>query len=625
MNAPTKPAHGTGDALEHLGDFTATWRLLPLTFAATVIGAVAAVVAFALLRLIGFFTNLFYFQRLSNEFSSPAESHLGLLMVFVPVVGGLIIGLMARYGSERIRGHGIPEALEAILTRGSRVEPRVALLKPLSSAISIGSGGPFGAEGPIIMTGGAFGSMLAQLFHLTAAERKTLLVAGAAAGMSATFSAPIASVLLAVELLLFELKPRSFVPVALASATAMLVRTYLLGNGPLFMLPHHAVLLGPKGLAGCVVLGALVGLLAWGMTLSVYLSEDLFKRLPIHWMWWPAIGAVFVGLGGLIEPHALGVGYDSIEELLRGDLTQHAVLRLVVVKWFIWAAYLGSGTSGGVLAPLLMIGSALGGLLGPVLPAEGAGMWPLLAMGGILGGTMRSPLTGIVFALELTGETKALLPLLVTATVAHGFTVLVMRRSILTEKVARRGFHVTREYAIDPLDVLFVRDVMQTSIVGLPARATPAQISELLRSKLGERSPLYPVVEGGRMVGVVTRRMLAEFTAQNHATATLADVAKGKPITAFADETMRDVVQRMADTGKTRLPVMDRAEPTCLLGMVTLAHTLKAKQRHLEEEQRRERLLTVRSLIPAPFRPTRRRAQEREAEPEREPESANAG
>jgi H+/Cl- antiporter ClcA/predicted transcriptional regulator len=624
MNAPSKPAHNAGDALEHLGDFTATWRLLPLTLAGVVIGALAAFVAFALLRLIGFFTNLFYFQRFSNEFSSPADSHLGLLMVFVPVVGALIIGLMARYGSERIRGHGIPEALEAILTRGSRVEPRVALLKPLSSAISIGSGGPFGAEGPIIMTGGALGSMLAQLFHLTAAERKTLLVAGAAAGMSATFSAPIASVLLAVELLLFELKPRSFVPVALASATAMLVRTFLLGSGPLFMLPHHAVLLGPKGLAGCVVLGALVGLLAWGMTLSVYLSEDLFKKLPVHWMWWPAIGAIFVGLGGLIEPHALGVGYDSIEELLRGDLTQQAVLRLVTVKWFIWAAYLGSGTSGGVLAPLLMIGSALGGLLGPILPAEGAGMWPLLAMGGILGGTMRSPLTGIVFALELTGETKALLPLLVTATVAHGFTVLVMRRSILTEKVARRGFHVTREYAIDPLDVLFVRDVMQTSIVGLPARATPIQIAELLRSKLGEQSPLYTVVDGGRMIGVVTRRMLAQFTEHPEAaTAILADVATGKPVTAYADETMRDVVQRMADTGKTRLPVVDRADPTRILGLVTLAHTLKAKQRHLEEEQRRERLLTVRSLIPAPFRATRRRLREqREPEAEQEPESA---
>jgi CBS domain-containing protein len=269
-----------------------------------------------------------------------------------------------------------------------------------------------------------------------------------------------------------------------------------------------------------------------------------------------------------------------------------------------------------------MIGSALGGLLGPLLPAEGAGMWPLLAMGGILGGTMRSPLTGIVFAVELTGESKALLPLLVTATVAHAFTVLVMRRSILTEKVARRGFHVTREYAIDPLDVLFVRDVMQTSFVGLPARATPRQIEELLRTKLGERSPLYPVVDGERMIGVVTRRMLAEFTAPGEReTAMLADIITAKPVTAFVDETVRDVVQRMADSGKTRLPVVDRADPTRLIGLVTLAHTLKAKQRHLEEERRRERLLTVRSLLPAPFRPQRPRPKVRE----HAPESANVG
>ena len=580
---------------------------MPITAAAVVIGAAAAVVAYALLKLIGLFTNLFYYQRFSTAFVSPAGSALGLGMVLVPVAGALVIGVMARYGSERIRGHGIPEALEAILTRGSRVEPRVALLKPLSAAVSIGSGGPFGAEGPIIMTGGAFGSMLAQLFHLTAAERKTLLVAGAAAGMAATFSAPIASVLLAVELLLFELKPRSFIPVSLACATAMLVRTYLLGKGPLFTVPHHAGTVGPAFLAGCVVLGLLVGALAWAMTLSVYASEDLFKRVPLHWMWWPAIGGLVVGLGGLIEPHALGVGYDSIQALLSGSLSRGDVLRLVLVKWGIWAAYLGSGTSGGVLAPLLMIGSALGGLLGPYLPAEGAGLWPLLAMGGILGGTMRSPLTGIVFAVELTGESSAFLPLLVTATVAHGFTVLAMRRSILTEKVARRGFHVTREYAIDPMDVLFVRDVMQTAVVALPAGASPAEVATLLGTKLGERAPLYPVVDGSRFIGVVTRRMLESFTEQStsNAGATLRDIATVTTVTAAADETVRDVVQRMADTGRTRLPVVDRDDPTQLVGMITLSHTLKAKQRHIEEESRRERLLTVRSLVPAVFRPRR--------------------
>lgn len=427
---------------EDLGDFTATGRLVPITLLAVSIGAASAVVAYALLRLIGLFTNLFFYQRWDTAFVSPADHRLGLAVVLVPVTGALLVGLMARYGSERIRGHGIPEALEAILTRGSRVEPKVAFLKPLSAALSIGSGGPFGAEGPIIMTGGALGSMIAQLFHLTAAERKTLLVAGAAGGMSATFSAPVASVLLAVELLLFELKPRSFVPVSLASATAMLVRVFLLGPGPIFTAPAHAARLGPAGLLGCAALGLLAGALAFLMTQSVYAAEDLFKKLPIHWMWWPAIGAVVVGLGGLVYPRALGVGYDTIEGVLHGALSTREVLLLVVVKWTIWAVYLGSGTSGGVLAPLLMIGGALGSLAGGVLPAEGHGLWPLVALGAILGGTMRSPLTGVVFAIELTGDLSAALPLLIASTVAHGFTVLAMKRSILTEKVARRGFHV---------------------------------------------------------------------------------------------------------------------------------------------------------------------------------------
>jgi chloride channel protein, CIC family len=306
----------------------------------------AAFVAWALLRLIGLFTNLFYFGRWSTALVSPAGNHLGMFSILVPIGGALIIGVMARYGSERIRGHGIPEAIEAILTNGSRVEPKVAFLKPLSSAISIGSGGPFGAEGPIIMTGGAFGSMIAQLFHLTSTERKTLLVAGAAAGMSATFAAPVASVLLAVELLLFEWKPRSLIPVALASAMAAVLRRYILGFGPLFPVPEHPLFIGPKGLMGCVLVGILAGVLSALLTLSVYAAED-----ATHWMWWPAIGGAAIRFGGLIFPQALGVGYDTIGGLLQGSVTTHVILGVLLVKWFIWAVSLGSGTSGGVLAP----------------------------------------------------------------------------------------------------------------------------------------------------------------------------------------------------------------------------------------------------------------------------------
>jgi H+/Cl- antiporter ClcA len=599
MTKPPRPP-------EELADFTTTPRVIPMAGLAVVIGAVSAVVAFALLRLIGLFTNLFFFQRWDTSFSSPAANTLGVLEVFVPVAGALIVGLIARYGSERVRGHGIPEALEAILIRGSRVEPRVAVLKPISAAISIGSGGPFGAEGPIIMTGGAFGSMIAQLFHLTSAERKTLLVAGAAAGMAATFSAPIASVLLAVELLLFEIKPRSVIPVALACSSAMLVRSYILGPGPLFPMPPHVGIAGPAALAGCVVLGLLVGGLSALMTVSVYFFEDLFARLPIHWMWWPAIGGLVVGLGGLVYPGALGVGYDTIGALLHGALPVSEVLLLVIVKWTIWAVFLGSGTSGGVLAPLLMIGTALGGIVGQILPAEGAGFWPLAAMGAILGGTMRSPLTGIIFAMELTGDMGMLVPLLVTTIVAHGFSVLVLRRSILTEKVARRGYHVTREYAIDPLDVLFVRDVMHTNVTGLAATATPDELKEILHARAGSTVPLYPVVDAaGGLSSVVTRRDLSIWVKEALAVgSTLPVVQVGSPgaVTAFDDELLRTVVQRMAATGRTRLPVIERGESRRLLGMVTLTHMLKARQRHVEEEQRRERVLPLRVLVPGVLR-----------------------
>ena len=417
-----------------LGDFTTTPRVITISLIAVSIGAIASGVAWALLKLIGIFTNLFYFGRWATALVSPAGNHLGYWAILVPVGGSLVIGFMARYGSERIRGHGIPEAIESILINGSKVQPRLAILKPISSAISIGSGGPFGAEGPIIMTGGAFGSMIAQFFRLTGAERKTLLVAGAAAGMSATFAAPISAVLLAVELLLFEWKPRSLIPVALASATAGALRRYIIGIGPLFPTPPHPVFIGPQGLGGCIIAGILAGLLSALLTIMVYGAEDSFQHLPIHWMWWPAIGGLVVGIGGLIFPQALGVGYDTIASLVKGDVARGTIAGILIVKSIVWAVSLGSGTSGGVLAPLLMMGGALGGIEAMFLPNEGAGFWPLISMGAILGGTMRSPFTGIIFSFELTHDQNVLLPLLVASVIAHGCTVLLLKRSILTEK-----------------------------------------------------------------------------------------------------------------------------------------------------------------------------------------------
>ncbi|MGE0872447.1 MAG: chloride channel protein [Kofleriaceae bacterium] len=526
--------------MKELGDFTATRRVIPIAMVATGVGVIASFVALALLKLIGLCTNLFFFQRWETDLSSPAGHQLGVGVVLVPIIGGVLIGLMAKFGSDKIRGHGIPEALESILMRGSRIEAKVAVLKPLSSAISIGSGGPFGAEGPIIMTGGAFGSLIAQRFHLTAAERKTLLVAGSAAGMAATFGTPLAATLLAVELLLFEWKPRSLIPVAMACASAMATRHFLFDAIPLF--PVNALVAGDDigVLLGCVVVGLGAGLLSAAMTKSVYVFEDLFPKLRIHWMWWPALGGLVIGLGGLIEPRALGVGYDVIADLLNGRLAIAAIVVLVLTKWAIWAVSLGSGTSGGVLAPLLMLGASLGALLAPTLPGAPIGFWPLVAMGAILGGTMRSPLTGILFAAEVSGDFNALLPLSVAVFIAHGLTVLVLKRSVLTEKVARRGYHVTREYEIDPLEVLFVREVMR------------------------------PDAGAGASIAAA----------------------------AFADETLRTVTLRMANLRITTLRVVDSSGTP--VGVIDLEDVLVARRRHLEEETRRERVAPLPAWVPLP-------------------------
>ena len=580
--------------LSHLGDFTTTPRVIPIAGLAVGIGVFAAYVAALLLALIGLCTNLFFFQRIDTTLVSPAGHHLGPFVVLVPIAGALIIGAMARYGSERIRGHGIPEAIEAILMNGSRVEPKVALLKPVSSAISIGSGGPFGAEGPIIMTGGAFGSLIAQFFHLTSTERKTLLVSGAAAGMSATFAAPVASVMLAVELLLFEWKPRSVIPVALASVTAAAVRRHILGLGPIFPAPPHPAFIGTAGLLGCVVVGLLAGALSSLLTAGVYASEDFFARLPIHWMWWPAIGGLVIGVGGLFFPQALGVGYDVIGGLLQGDMPMRIIVGILVVKSTIWAVSLGSGTSGGVLAPLLMIGGALGGVEARFLPWEGAGFWPLVSMGAILGGTMRSPLTAVVFAIELTHDVNVMLPLLLAVTMAHGFTVLALRRSILTEKISRRGYHLSREYSIDPLEIIFAREVVRTAVVALPATATADQVTATLKVGANARHDqrLFPVVdEARRVVGVITRYDLRQWLAgQGRAGQMLGDVIERRPVMAYADEPLRVIVYRMAETGLTRLPVVERRDGT-LVGMLALTDLLTARARILDAEQRRERVL----------------------------------
>lgn len=575
-----------------LSDFSTNRRVLLLTGLALPIGAIGAVVATALLWLIAVFTNVAFFQRFSSETPLLQGHQFGWWGVLVPTVGGLIIGLMARYGSEKIRGHGIPEALEAILLGRSLINPKVAVLKPISSAVSIGTGGPFGAEGPIIMTGGAFGSLFAQLFHLTAAERKTLLVAGAAAGMAAVFATPIAAVLLAVELLLFEWKPRSFVPVAAAAVVASLMRVPLLGAGPVFpVLPH--TLLGPQAMGMAVIVGVCAGFGSGALTALVYACEDLFARLPFHWMWWPALGGLAVGLGGLIDPRVLGVGYETIHGLMRGEFLAGALVSLLLAKGLVWSVALGSGTSGGVLAPLLMIGGAIGALAGLLTDAGDAGLWAIVGMAAIMGGTMRSPLTGMVFLLELTHDFHALPALMVGSVSALCVTVLLLRRSILTEKLARRGQHIAREYSVDPFELMRVGEVMDRNPPVVPAETTVANLSQRIAAgdpTVAGRQGTLVVDYAGRLVGIITRgdlmRVLQNGMGDN--TQVIAASSTDLVIT-HEDATLHDALSLMLKHHIGRLPVVEHTDRQRIVGYLGRADILTARQRRQEEEEHREK------------------------------------
>jgi H+/Cl- antiporter ClcA len=567
-------------------DFSADGRMLRLAVIAAAIGAIGMLAAYLLLYLIRFFTNLFFFHHFSGSFRSPAENTLGPWVILVPVAGGLIIGLMARYGSEKIRGHGIPEAIETILFGKSKMSAKVAVLKPLSSGIAIGSGGPFGAEGPIIMTGGALGSLIAQLFHLSAAERKSLLVAGAAAGMTAVFGTPVAAVLLAVELLLFELRPRSLLPVIIACAVAGFLRPLVMdAAGPLFPLQTQAP--SPSALASCALAGIAAGALSLILSSTLYKVEDWFAELPLHWMWWPALGGLAVGIGGYLEPRALGVGYDVIGDLLQNHLALRFVLGFLACKALMWVIALGSGTSGGVLAPLLMMGAGLGAVLAPFMPGGEPAMWPLVFMAATLGGMMRAPIMAAVFALELTHDVNALLPLLTASGVAYGFTVLLMPRSILTEKIARRGFHIYREYSIDPLERHHIADVMTSAVKTVDADASAA---EVLASHFGagQTHRAFPVTRAGAVIGMVDRALLSKEMEKSPAQ-TMADLFRdASPVVALQEETCRTVASRLAAHSLQCVPVVDDMQSMRLIGIVTRSDLIKPAMSVFEEEQRTE-------------------------------------
>ncbi|MFS2154875.1 chloride channel protein [Rhizobium sp. Rhizsp42] len=565
------------------GDFTTDRRVLALIAMAVVVGTGGAFAAWVLVSLISLVSNVVWFGKVSLVAESLAHARPSLWMLVVPVIGGLIIGLMARFGSEKIRGHGIPEAIEAILIGGSRMSPKVAVLKPLSSAISIGTGGPFGAEGPIIMTGGAIGSLFAQCFEMSSAERKSLLVAGAAAGMTAIFGTPIAALLLAVELLLFEWKPRSFIPVAVAACVSACWRPFLFGAGPLFP-AHFDMSLPWWGIALCAGLGILTGFASGLLTVLLYKVEDLFEALPVHWMWCPAIGGLFIGIGGLIEPRALGVGYDIIEDLLHSNVLPAAVLTILAVKVAIWLIALSSGTSGGVLAPLLIFGGAIGWLAGLFLPGD-QGFWALIGMAAMMGGTMRAPLTGTFFAVELTGDLSALLPLLAATVSAYAVTVLVLRRSILTEKIARRGQHITREYGIDPFELTRARDIMIVDVDVLSSRETVGEVKTFFETA-EKTHRVYPVVDEQRvLLGLVSRADVLRWHQEGVApNVSIVDATSNAEIAyALADDTVGHVTDIMLNSGEGRIPVID-PQTKRLVGLIArkdllhLRHSFKTSE-----------------------------------------------
>jgi len=569
-------------------DFTPNSRLLFMATFAVAIGGLSTVGAVVLLAAIRFFTNLFFFQTVSLVGRSPSEHHLGAVVILVPAIGGLLVGLLARYGSEKIRGHGIPEAIEAILFGKSRMSAKIAVLKPLSSGIAIGSGGPFGAEGPIIMTGGAAASLLAQAFHLTASERKALLVAGACAGMTAVFGTPLAAMLLAVELLLFELRPRSLLPVGISCAVAGFLRPLWAGSGPLFPLqtPEPTVI----ALFSCVIAGLASGGVSAVMTRGLYFVEDCFERLGLHWMWWPALGGLVVGIGGWIQPRALGVGYDVIGDLLQHHVLLSVAIGLLAVKAVIWAVALGSGTSGGVLAPLLTIGAGLGAVLSIWLPGGSPQLWALVCMAAVLAGTMRAPLTSVVFAFGLTHDANAFLPTILGCVVAYGFTVVVMPRSILTEKIARRGRHVFREYGVDPFERHFVEEVMTRSVVTIPASMRAA---DAVRAYFGssQQHRAYPVVLKGQLIGMLDRAAL-RLLAPQMLERPIGELFAEQPTVEYATpaDTCRKAALQLAASGLERMPVVDDALSRQVVGIVSRSDFLKPSHWLHEEDVQRERV-----------------------------------
>jgi chloride channel protein, CIC family len=573
------------------------YRLFWISLLSAMIGIAAGVIAYLLYNLIGFFTNLAFYHEISFHFRSPQFNTLGPWVILVPVAGGLVVGFMAKYGSPRIRGHGIPEAIEAVVVSRSRIEPKVAILKPISAAIAIGTGGPFGAEGPIIQTGGAIGSLVGQVFHTTATERKVLLACGAGAGMAATFSTPIAGVIIAIELLLFEFKARSFIPLVIASTLATSMHFLLMGRGPMFVVGPMDFNI-PRALPWYIVIGVVCGFAAVGFTKLLYWVEDCFNLIPVDRLWYPAIGAAVLGVIGYFVPRVLGVGYDTISDILTSKLALETLLIIMIFKSVALVVSLGSGTSGGLLAPMFMASAAMGSgfamLIDRVLPGAGLspGAFALVAMGAVFGAASRAAFAFIIFAFEITRDYNAVLPLMLVCVIADGIAMAFMKTSIMTEKLARRGLRIHQDYEADVFQSTVVKDVMDPNVPTVPSIMTVTELAE----RITRREPDYTRHQAffvlnpdGKLAGVVTRGdMLRAIEQDAQGGLSVLEAGSRTCIVAVEDEPLYDAVQKMLRANVGRLPVVSSQDPNHVVGYLGRAAVLSARMKRLEEEGVRE-------------------------------------
>jgi len=590
----TSGGKGTGAALP---EQSAGYRIGLISLLAAMIGILAGLIAYVLYDLIGLFTNLAYYHEWSFHFRSPEYTAIGPWIIVTPVIGGLIVGFMAKYGSEKIKGHGIPEAMEAVLTSRSRIDAKVAILKPLSAAIAIGTGGPFGAEGPIIQTGGAFGSLVGQLISSTATERKVLLACGAGAGMAATFNTPIAGVILAIELLLFEFRSRSFIPLVIASTLATSVRAVLLGQKSMFSM-GNVNFDALHGLPFYLVLGAISGVAAIGFTKTLYWVEDQFDRLPINDLWHPAIGALGLGIIGFFVPRVLGVGYDTISDILNNNLALKLLIVIAVFKALALMISLGSGTSGGLLAPMFMSSAALGGAFAIVVnwifPSAhlSPGAYALVAMAAVFGAASRATFAFIVFAFEITHDYNAILPLMLGCVIADLIAIRYLRSSIMTEKLARRGLFVPEAYEAGVLQIVRVGEVMRRDVQPIPQEMTIGELAE--RMARGEAAVNLtqglPITDKeGRLVGVVTQGdLLRGLEGDATGKLTVLEAGSNEPVVAYEDELAHDAMFRMLQHDIGRLPVVSREDPRHMVGYFNRSSILEAWSKQMHEEGVRE-------------------------------------